>query len=114
MGVYSIYVYVYILCKTLNEDRQKAIKTNVTTVKDIILYPSVLIVCWSFPLFHTIYDLANDQHSILWLNVVHAMSVSCFGFLNSIVYGFSQPIRQKLTSLFFRNIRDTAFLFPLL
>ena len=64
-------------------------------IKRLRWYPAVLIICWVFPTFQRIYSAINNR-SIYWMLLFHVSLVGLQGFLNFLVYGFTESVRMVL------------------
>lgn len=66
------------------------------------LYPMIIIICY-LPLFiKRLYELI-DNNTIFWLTIVSGFSTSIIGLLNSIVYGFTDNVKETILDTFRKN-----------
>ena len=64
----------------------------------MILYPMVLVVCFSLVFVKRIHDFINPGHPLFSLTFIAGIFMGCIGTLNAIIYGFTESVRKTIFS----------------
>ena len=64
--------------------------------KRFSLYPLVIVICYFPILCKRIYDLFDGSENLLWLTLLAGAASSLIGFLNAIVYGLTNNVKDTI------------------
>lgn len=64
-------------------------------VNRLLWYPVTLIVCWTFPTINRVYSALTGEQ-LYWMQIMHVSLAGFQGFLNALVYGMTDSVRQEL------------------
>ena len=98
---FNLYVYVKVIHKLKRE--YGAIieyqQTNHAMIKRLSLYPVVLIVCYLPITIKRTSEIDDGDFLPFWFTCVSAFGISITGFVNSVVYGMSGPVRDEIKAV---------------
>jgi len=86
---FNIYAYLRVIAFI-----KKYISTTleVRFVHRLKYYPMVLVICWTFPTINRIYNIFGEE--VKALTYLHVIFGGLQGFLNALVYGANDQVRQ--------------------
>ncbi|EAR83503.1 G protein coupled glucose receptor regulating Gpa2 protein (macronuclear) [Tetrahymena thermophila SB210] len=86
--VTTIFLELFFVLRILYQFYINNDQVYLVNIKNLILYPSILIISWIWIMFERFYELVTDGDQINWLNSFDLQLGVLNGFFNSIVYGF--------------------------
>ena len=82
--------------------------TNNAMIKRLSLYPIVLIVCYLPITIKRTLEIGGGDLIPFWFTCVSAFGISITGFVNSIVYGLSGPVKDEIKAVCFKGDRAAS------
>jgi hypothetical protein len=104
---FNLAVYIRVIYKLKQDygDFVEFQETNNAVIKRLSLYPLILIICYLPITIKRTAEIDEGVNIPFWLTCVSAFGISFTGFINSIVYGLSGPVRSEIKALMFKGTR---------
>ena len=77
-------------------DDKEAQKMNKDLIMRLVLYPVVLIVCYTAVATKRVIESVNSNGSDFLLTLVAGLFISLLGFFDALVYGLSKDVRDEI------------------
>jgi len=106
---FNLFVYVSVI-RYLRQQVQLMLLPDFSSdklVRRLRLYPGILIVCYTLPTVNRIYEMFTHGYPLIPLAVLSGGTMCMCGFLNSIVYGLTDTVRERLMGLWQRSRRPS-------
>lgn len=104
---FNLFVYVSVI-RYLRQQVQLMLLPDASSarlVRRLKLYPGILIVCYTLPTINRIYQIIAQGGTWTPLVLVSGFTMCITGFLNAIVYGLTDTVRERLIGLVQRRSR---------
>ena len=96
--VYCLFAYSGIISKIKSQlhliSEEPGLSSRI--LKKLMMYPLILIVCFLPLTAARIYEFFNPDDPYMWLTIVSGVFFSINGFLNAILYGFTDMVRKEI------------------
>ena len=104
---FNLFVYVSVIRYLRQQVRLMLLPDASSTklVRRLRLYPGILIVCYTFPTINRIYQIITEGKTWAPLVLVSGFTMCITGFLNAIVYGLTDTVRERLVGLWQQRSR---------
>jgi hypothetical protein len=104
---FNLFVYVSVIRYLRQQMRLMLLPdaSSAKLVRRLKLYPGILIVCYTLPTVNRIYQIIAYGYTWEPLVIVSGGTMCITGFLNAIVYGLTDTVRERLMGLLQRRSR---------
>lgn len=106
---FNLFVYVSVI-RYLRQQVQLMLLPDISSdklVRRLRLYPGILIVCYTLPTVNRIYQSITYGSSWTPLVILSGGTMCITGFLNAIVYGLTDTVRERLVGCWQRSRRPS-------
>lgn len=99
--VFNAVIYCVVYRKVSQEMKNSLLEEDDLRINSDLLtrlkfYPIILVVCYITVTIRRVYELIYPNQHEFWLVWLSGLTISLAGVLNSIVYGLSKEVKQKI------------------